>query len=175
MPAAEAQSTCVIEVRKRPACHSRRATARIDGMTTSDALTALAGGVLIGAAASGLLVGAGRIAGVSGIVAGILRPRAADTSWRLAFVAGLVAGGIALAVVAPQAFAGPTVTSWPVLVLAGLLVGGGTRVANGCTSGHGVCGLGRRSVRSLVATLTFMTTGAVTVYVVGHVLWRSWW
>lgn len=144
-------------------------------MTTSETFTALAGGVLIGAAASGLLLGAGRIAGVSGIVAGVLRPRADDASWRLAFVGGLVTGGLVLRAVTPDAFAGPMVTSWWVLVLAGLLVGAGARVGNGCTSGHGVCGLGRRSVRSLVATLTFMTTGAVTVYVVGHVLGRSWW
>ncbi len=137
--------------------------------------TALAGGLLIGAAASGLLLFTGNLAGISGIVAGVLPPRPSNVGWRAAFVAGLLSGGILLRIVAPESFAGPHPHSWPLLVVAGLLVGVGTRIGNGCTSGHGVCGLSRRSPRSLVATLTFMTTGAATVYVVGQVLARPWW
>lgn len=136
-------------------------------MQSSEIVTALVGGILIGSAASGLLLLNGRIAGISGIVAGLLPPRNGDAAWRLAFVAGLLAGGGVLSMIHPAAFPGGHPRALPVLAAAGLLVGFGTRIANGCTSGHGVCGLSRRSPRSLVATLTFMTIGAATVYVVG--------
>lgn len=139
----------------------------MDGTTTWQAVT---GGALIGVAASGLLLLTGRVAGVSGIAAGLLRRPDAETAWRLAFVLGLLAGGVILRIVMPAAFQRPSSPSFALLAVAGLLVGGGTRLASGCTSGHGVCGLSRRSPRSLVATLTFIASGVVTVLVARH-LW----
>ena len=136
-------------------------------------LTAVFGGALIGSAASGLLLFNGRIAGISNIVAGLVSPHRGDVGWRLSFVLGLLAGGAVLVVEAPSAISTAHPRSLPLLAVAGLLVGVGTRVSNGCTSGHGVCGLARRSVRSLAATLTFMITGAVTVYIFSHVV-RGW-
>jgi uncharacterized membrane protein YedE/YeeE len=129
------------------------------------ALAALAGGLLIGGAAAALLVGQGRIAGISGIVAGGLRLRAGDGPWRWWFLAGLIGGGAVLARLFPAAFPSAVVPAGPWLLGAGLLVGIGTRLGGGCTSGHGVCGLGRGSRRSLVAVLTFMVTAAITVAV----------
>jgi uncharacterized membrane protein YedE/YeeE len=124
--------------------------------------SALAGGALIGLAASLLLVVSGRIAGISGLLGGILFPTRGDVSWRVLFLVGMVAaGGIAVAL-APQTFGGSP-RGLLALAAAGLLVGVGTRIGNGCTSGHGVCGLSRLSPRSLVATLTFMATGIGTV------------
>jgi uncharacterized membrane protein YedE/YeeE len=131
--------------------------------------TALAGGALIGLAAAILVLCNGRIAGISGVLGGLLRPSAEGVGWRLAFLAGLLAAPMVYALAAalprPQIDAG-----WATLVAAGLLVGLGTRYGAGCTSGHGVCGLSRLSLRSLVATLAFMGTGFATVYVVRHVL-----
>ena len=135
--------------------------------TSSDGLL---GGVLIGIAASTLLVVNGRIAGVSVIVGGLLSPRWSDAVWRALFVAGLVAGGFCVRVLTPDPFRGLTATPQAVLVAAGLLVGFGASLGNGCTSGHGVCGVSRLSPRSLVATLTFMLTGALTVFVVRHLV-----
>lgn len=129
-------------------------------------LDAALGGTLIGAAAALMLIGQGRVAGISGIVGGLLPPTAADRDWRLAFVIGLVAAGIVGALVAPDAIGG-SVRSTPVVVIAGLLVGFGTRLGSGCTSGHGVCGLARFSPRSLVAVATFMLTGALTAIAAG--------
>jgi uncharacterized membrane protein YedE/YeeE len=129
--------------------------------------TAAAGGVLIGLAAAILLFFNGRIAGISGVVGGLLVPVRSDIGWRAAFVAGLVAAPIAWLLLSPV----PQVqidASYGALVAAGLLVGIGTRYASGCTSGHGVCGLSRLSLRSLVATLTFMGAGFVTVFLVRH-------
>lgn len=123
-------------------------------------LRALAGGALIGLATSALLALAGRVAGISGIVGGLLRPRAGEWQWRAAFAAGLLAGGGALLALVPSAVAAPT-RGLGVLAAAGLLVGFGARLGSGCTSGHGVCGLSRLSGRSLVATLTFMATGVL--------------
>lgn len=131
--------------------------------------TALAGGALIGLAAAMFVLLNGRIAGISGVLGGLLVPRRGDTTWRLAFVAGLLLAPLAYGLVA----AWPVVqaqASWGTLVLAGLLVGLGTRYGAGCTSGHGVCGLSRLSPRSLVATLAFMGTGFATVFVVRHLL-----
>ena len=138
-------------------------------MDASSLVAPLAGGILIGLAASGLLLLNGRLAGISGIFGGVvaLRP---DAPWRLAFVAGLLSSGAVLLLVRPEAFGSAPPASLPVLAVAGLLVGIGARVSNGCTSGHGVCGLARRSPRALIATLTFMATGALTVLVVRHVL-----
>jgi uncharacterized membrane protein YedE/YeeE len=131
---------------------------------------ALVGGVLIGVAAAGLLLLDGKIAGISGIVGGLMQPRPGDVGWRAAFLLGLLAGGAGLSAWRPEALGAPAVASTATLVLAGLLVGAGTRLGNGCTSGHGVCGIGRGSMRSLAATATFMITGAATVLLVRHVL-----
>ena len=135
----------------------------------ADIFMALAGGALIGAAASFMLLSVGRIAGISGIVGGLLKPTSGDTAWRLTFVAGLLAGGVALAASAPQVFQSPTGRSGLAVAAAGALVGFGVRMGNGCTSGHGVCGLTRASKRSLVATITFMATGMLTATAV-HLL-----
>jgi uncharacterized membrane protein YedE/YeeE len=132
-------------------------------------IAALIGGVLIGLAAVLFALLVGRIAGVSGILGGLLRPKANDVGWRVAFVVGLVAAplGYGLFAAIPPIEVEAT---YPMLVVAGLLVGIGTRYGSGCTSGHGVCGLSRLSPRSLVATLAFMATAFVTVYLIRHVL-----
>ncbi|WP_343735945.1 YeeE/YedE family protein [Acidovorax sp.] len=130
---------------------------------------ALAGGVLLGLASALFVLVNGRILGISGIVGGLLRPRAGDMGWRLAFVLGmLVAPGLYWLVVGPTQ---PRIdATWGMVVIAGLLVGVGTRYGSGCTSGHGVCGLSRMSPRSLVATLAFMGAGFVTVFLIRHAL-----
>lgn len=132
-------------------------------------LAALAGGALIGVAAAMFALLNGRIAGISGVLGGLLRPARGDIGWRIAFLAGMIGAPLVymlFAVVpAPQIDAGSGA-----LILAGLLVGIGTRYGSGCTSGHGVCGLSRLSFRSLVATLAFMAAGFVTVYVTRHLL-----
>ncbi|WP_437602061.1 YeeE/YedE family protein [Sorangium sp. So ce590] len=130
----------------------------------------LVGGALIGLSASLLLLFNGRVAGISGIFGGLLFREPGDTAWRAAFVAGLLLGGLALAVAHPGAFPPAGGGSLGLMVAAGLLVGLGARLGNGCTSGHGVCGLSRLSARSLVATMTFMATAAITVYVSHHLL-----
>jgi uncharacterized membrane protein YedE/YeeE len=124
------------------------------------------GGVLIGLSASFLLLCNGKIAGISGIIGGVLRPAKGDTLWRVFFVAGLLTGGFVLRLVSPHVFDIAIGRSGGAVMLAGLLVGFGARLGNGCTSGHGVCGISRFSPRSLVATLTFIAAGATTVYVV---------
>lgn len=139
-------------------------------MRLSAVVWALAGGALIGTAASGLLLLNGRLAGISGIAAGLLAPGRGEVGWRFAFVLGLLAGGGLLLIGDPSAFPAHPAGSLTWLALSGFLVGVGTRIGNGCTSGHGVCGLSRRSARSLAAMLTFMAAGMVTVYVVRHVL-----
>lgn len=126
-------------------------------------MMALAGGTLIGLAATGLLYFNGRLAGISNLLSGLMATASGDRSWRLAFVLGLVAAGLLLLAIYPAAFGTAPRPYW-VLGLGGFLVGVGAQISNGCTSGHGVCGLGRRSLRSLVATLTFMSTGAATVF-----------
>ena len=130
-------------------------------------VAALIGGALIGLAASLLVLARGRIAGISGILAGLLvRPQAGDVGWRAAFVVGLLVAPLLLEIANPLIIeAGPVR-----LIAAGLLVGLGTRYGSGCTSGHGVCGLSRRSPRSLVATLVFMAAGFAVVYLMRHVL-----
>jgi uncharacterized membrane protein YedE/YeeE len=126
----------------------------------------LIGGALIGASASALLVFNGRVAGISGMLGGIVRPGAGDRGWRLDFVVGLCAGGLLLAWIRPGLVPHAGVgIAWPWVLGAGLLVGYGTQLGNGCTSGHGVCGLSRFTSRSIVATLTFMLTGALSAYV----------
>jgi uncharacterized protein len=130
----------------------------------------LVGGILIGIAAGLFLILNGRVAGISGILGGVLRPTAGEIGWRLAFIAGMVAGGVGLLLFHAGAFPAAADRSHAVLVVAGLLVGFGTRLGSGCTSGHGVCGISRLSVRSLAATVTFILTGAATVIVARHLL-----
>lgn len=130
---------------------------------------AAAGGVLLGLAAAAFVLLNGRILGISGIVGGLLRPRWGDLGWRVAFVLGMLVAPVLYGLVA-----GPTNpridAGWGMVVLAGLLVGFGTRYGSGCTSGHGVCGLSRMSPRSLVATGAFMGAGFVTVFFMRHAL-----
>lgn len=132
-------------------------------------VSALVGGGLIGLATSMLLLVNGRVAGVSGIVKNVLKPVRGDVAWRLAFIAGLVAGPLLYALL------GNTVVveiraPLALLVVAGAVVGFGTSMGSGCTSGHGVCGIARLSTRSILATISFMTSGVLTVYVARHVL-----
>lgn len=130
-------------------------------------MSALAGGIMIGVASAMFILLNGRIAGISGIIGGLLRPAPGEIPWRIAFIAGMflapAAYGLFAAIPAPRIDA-----DFPMLVAAGLLVGIGTRYSNGCTSGHGVCGLARLSPRSLVATAVFMATGFATVFAVRH-------
>ena len=129
------------------------------------------GGVLIGLSASLLLLVNGRVAGISGITGGLFDGPPGDAWWRVAFLGGLAGGAAVMALALPQAFAPSLSRSAVTLLGAGLLVGYGTRLSNGCTSGHGVCGISRGSLRSIAATATFITTGAVTVAVTR--LWGS--
>lgn len=130
----------------------------------------LAGGLAIGLASAGLLLAMGKIAGISGLLGRSFFARSGDLAWRLAFLVGLPLGA-ALATSATGDAHGLAITSNPALLVAGgLLVGVGTQLGNGCTSGHGVCGIGRGSRRSIVATVVFMMTAGVTVFVARHVL-----
>ena len=128
----------------------------------------LAGGIFLGLASAIFILVNGRILGISGIVGGLLRPKAGDTSWRIAFVLGMLAAPMLYLLVA-----GPVPATidagWGTVVVAGLLVGVGTRYGSGCTSGHGVCGLSRLSPRSLAATLAFMGAGFAIVFLLRHV------
>jgi uncharacterized membrane protein YedE/YeeE len=125
------------------------------------------GGALIGLAGLVLLAAHGRIAGISGIAGGLLRSATPDRAWRIAFLGGLASAGVIASIVAPGAI-GPPVHSIGTIAVAGLLVGFGTRLGGGCTSGHGVCGISRGSQRSLVAVATFMATGAVTATLIAR-------
>ena len=129
----------------------------------------LLGGLLIGTASALFILANGRIAGISGILGGLLRPTSGDVMWRLAFLLGLiVAPAVLAAFVAPVV---PTIDAGPTtLIIAGLLVGIGTRYGGGCTSGHGICGLSRLSPRSLIATLAFMGSGMAIVFAMRHLL-----
>lgn len=129
----------------------------------------LAGGLLIGLATAMFLFFNGRIAGISGIVGGLLRPVRGDLAWRIVFILGLIVSPFVFSMAAPL----PDIqidADTGMLIVAGLLVGVGTRFGSGCTSGHGVCGLSRRSPRSMVATVSFMFAGFVTVYIFRHLL-----
>ncbi len=132
-------------------------------------LSALLGGVLIGMAATLLLWLTGRIAGISGMLGGVLLPKRGEIAWRLAFLIGLAGAGAAWLWSVPGAYVPRQGFPPLLLVVAGVLVGIGTRMGNGCTSGHGVCGLGRLSLRSLAAVLTFMLTAVITTFIVRHV------
>jgi uncharacterized membrane protein YedE/YeeE len=127
----------------------------------------LAGGVVIGLGAAAFILLNGRVLGISGILGGLVRPAAGDAGWRIAFIAGLLIAPAIWALFAAPAV--PRIEAGPaLLVVAGLLVGWGTRYGSGCTSGHGVCGLSRLSPRSLAATLAFMGAGMVTVFLMKH-------
>ena len=130
---------------------------------------ALIGGVLIGMAALLLLALNGRMAGISGILGGLLPPVAGDTTWRLAFIAGLMLAGLGFAYRGDLS-AIEIEADTPVLIMAGLLVGIGTRIGSGCTSGHGICGVGRLSPRGMVATAIFVGVGMVTVFIARHMV-----
>jgi hypothetical protein len=124
---------------------------------------ALLGGLLIGLAASMVLLSHGKISGISGIYGGLLAPPVPDRGFRVSFLLGLVVAGLLTALIKPDLFPKVEVTPLYLAIPAGLLVGFGTRLGNGCTSGHGVCGISRMSTRSLVATMTFIATGAISV------------
>lgn len=129
-------------------------------------LAPFAGGLLIGLSALAMLALLGRITGISGIFAGVLNAEAG--LWRWSFLAGLVIAPLLFHALAGQPAPLPSAAGWPVVISAGLLVGFGTRYAGGCTSGHGVCGIGRLSPRSMAATATFIVAGMVTVFVMRH-------
>jgi uncharacterized membrane protein YedE/YeeE len=134
--------------------------------------SSLTGGIVLGVASALFILINGRILGISGILGGLLPPKIGDTTWRIAFLLGMFAAPTVFHAVVPAEYiTAPRIeaTEW-MIVVAGLLVGVGTRYASGCTSGHGVCGLSRLSPRSLVATASFMSAGFVTVYVVRHLI-----
>ena len=139
-------------------------------MASFDPLSALLGGALIGLASVLLMMLNGRIAGISGILGGVLVPGAGDRMWRIAFLAGLIAAPLLFGLFGRSAPLPDMPTSWPVIVVAGLLVGFGARLGGGCTSGHGVCGVARFSLRSLVATGSFMVAAAIVVAVLRHAI-----
>lgn len=133
-------------------------------------VSALIGGGLIGLAAAVLLLFNGRIAGISGIVGDLLRPVGGDWGWRVAFVLGLIAGPLVYQLIAGRILSVTIDAQLPILIVGGFLVGFGTNLGSGCTSGHGVCGIARLSPRSIVATAVFMAAGGLTVYVSRHVV-----
>ncbi len=139
-------------------------------MTEFTPISGLLGGMLIGLASALMLWGAGRIAGISGIFGGLLTPARGEIGWQALFIAGMILGGLAWPFITGDPLPVDLQVSWPVMLIAGLLVGFGTRMGSGCTSGHGVCGIGRLAPRSLVATLTFMVSAFATTYVMRHVI-----
>lgn len=137
-------------------------------MTNFTPVASLIGGALIGLSASAMLMLNGKVAGISGIVGGTLAPKRGDVAWRVLFLAGLFLGGAVFAILRPEAL-GASPRSLGIVAVAGVLVGIGTQLGSGCTSGHGVCGMSRLSKRSIVATLTFMAAGAATVFLLRQV------
>jgi uncharacterized membrane protein YedE/YeeE len=137
-------------------------------MTTFTPLSAAIGGALIGLAAVLLMAMAGRVAGITGIVDGAFSFSSRDRNWRVAFLAGLILAPLAGALVGYPLAAPPMPASWAVIIAGGLLVGFGTRLANGCTSGHGICGIARLSPRSLAATAVFMVSAIIVVAATRH-------
>ncbi len=138
-------------------------------MDASRYLPALIGGLMIGTAAALMLWLQGRIAGISGVVGGLLQRTHGDASWRIAFLLGLLVSPVLMMALTGQSAHIHADVSPRLLIVAGLLVGFGTRLGSGCTSGHGVCGLARRSPRSLAAVVTFIAMGALTVFVLRHI------
>lgn len=139
-------------------------------MPTFTPVASTVGGALIGLSASLMLLGLGRIAGISGIFGAVLLRDLGEGAFRGAFLLGLLLGGFAMLQLSPASFAVPASQPLGLMAVAGVLVGFGTRLGNGCTSGHGVCGLARLSQRSLVATLVFVATAAITVFLMRHVI-----
>jgi uncharacterized membrane protein YedE/YeeE len=145
-------------------------------MTEFTPVSALAGGVLIGVAALALMALNGRIAGISGILGGLLPPSpagenlASDKGWRIAFLAGLAGAAFLYIAFTSTEIVQSVSTNLTVMTIAGLLVGFGSALGSGCTSGHGVCGMSRMSIRSIAATFTFMATGAIMVFVMRHLV-----
>lgn len=139
-------------------------------MATFSPVTALLGGMMIGLAAAIMLIFNGKIAGISGILGGVLNPQKGEWGWRAVFLVALILGGLLVPLLQGRDFTITMEAPWWGLIIAGYLVGFGTRLGNGCTSGHGVCGLARFSPRSLAATLTFMGVAALTVTIVRHAL-----
>ena len=137
-------------------------------MTEFEIVKPLIGGVLIGLSSAILMLGRGRIAGVSGILEGILRPKTGEVLWRVLFILGLCIGGLFMSFILPERFNLDTNRNIEMIALAGLLVGVGVHIGCGCTSGHGVCGISRISSRSLVAVPTFMLVGALVVWAVEY-------
>lgn len=138
-------------------------------MAPFDPVSAAVGGALIGLAAVLLMVLTGRIAGISGILGGLADLAGTDRFWRLAFLAGVVVAPLALAA-SPYALKSPSLPGWPLLVAGGLLVGIGTRLGSGCTSGHGICGIARLSPRSITATVTFVGVAMLVVAITRHAM-----
>tara|TARA_R110000868_G_scaffold156239_1_gene382899 strand:- start:1379 stop:1798 length:420 start_codon:yes stop_codon:yes gene_type:complete len=137
-------------------------------MNAFDPLAALAGGALIGLGAALLALFNGRVAGISGILGGLLDGERANLAWRAAFIAGLVgAGFLGMKLVSPDVM---IAADWPILIIGGLLVGIGTRLGSGCTSGHGVCGMARGSIRSIAATAVYISVAVATVFVTRHLI-----
>ncbi len=139
-------------------------------MANFSPISAAIGGALIGLAAVLLMLFNGRIAGVTGIADGLVNPRTDDRLWRIAFIVGLIAAPLAAALVGHAVPMPQVPASYAVIAVAGLLVGFGTRLGNGCTSGHGICGIARLSPRSVVATLVFMIAAIVVVALMRHVI-----
>jgi uncharacterized membrane protein YedE/YeeE len=133
-------------------------------------LSALIGGALIGLSASIFFLMHGRVAGISGLYGGLFRAATPDRALRFAFIAGLLSSGVLVRFVFPDAFSSTWTASLPIALVAGLLVGVGTQLGNGCTSGHGVCGISRLSIRSLIATVAFMAAGIATTSLVRHAI-----
>jgi len=131
---------------------------------------ALLGGIMLGIAATLYILLHGRILGISGIISGLLSPKSGDVNWRLILVLGIVSAPLWAALVFGIHTESVIDADWPVIVIAGLLVGFGANYGSGCTSGHGICGLSRLSPRSLIATLTFMGAGFLMVFIIRHVL-----
>lgn len=130
----------------------------------------LLGGILIGLASAGLMYFSGRIAGISGIYRGLLMPQSGQIAWRGMFIGGMIFAGLVMSVISPQVFEDSAGRGMITTLVAGLLVGIGTRIGSGCTSGHGICGIGRLSARSMASVVVFMTAGIVMVWIVNHLL-----
>ena len=132
--------------------------------------TAFSGGILIGLSVTIMLFFNGRITGVSGIIAGLLTPKTGEWLWRLVFLIGMIAGSTFFVYLYPETFIPRTGFPTSLLVIGGLLVGFGTKLGSGCTSGHGICGIAQLSPRSIVATVIFMLSGAITVFIMRHII-----
>ena len=128
-------------------------------------VNALIGGAIIGIAASLMMLFNGRVTGISGIVSGIVQPKKSDLLWRVFFIAGLLIGGVVIGLLRPEAVVQQSSAVWGDYIFAGIMVGFGTLLGNGCTSGHGVCGISRMSIRSIMATVTFIVFGMLSLLV----------